>query len=604
MAVKKGALRIAIEDFLETFRFGKILLGWLSEIGEDHEQQIADFNPDLMAMIREIPDLPDAIQKLANLKPGDQAQGGILSMGGFATQIGQSMAGGILQPVVNLMNYAMEHIIHSARFDIPTLLEAERRGFIHEDTIKRVGSELGWDKDSRALFLELSNRLLGPGDLITLWRREEIGETVLDERLKEQAYDDETISELKVLTEIIPGVGDLINMAVKEAFNPGVVRKFGYDQEFPEKVAEWAEKQGMSREWAEYFWYAHWVVPSIGQGFEMLHRLRPGTTDNPFTVEDMRELLKTLDIPVYWRDKFIEISYNPLTRVDVRRMHDLGNLDEKGVLDAYLDSGYNQKNAELMRDFTLDYNKEPIKLLSKEVVLKAFKRGLFTESEAAGILVQAGWTSDQSQFYISIASYDMLEKETDLQTDLIHDYYIAGEIIKSDVHSQLNALNLPDSQTERLLKEWELEKLKKIRLPTEGELEAWYKLDYITSVDYEAGLVAKNYKPETVGFYIRQADEDISKTLQKQERDLLEAKEKIIAEGQASDYRIARADLDVQIAQEKANIAELKLVAHEIEEEEILDQIKTRIIMIKFIIKNLQLEKAQLKLAEEEETEE
>lgn len=600
----KGALRIAIEDFLETFGFGKILLGWVNEVGEDHEQSIADFNPDLMNVLKGIPNLPDAWKKLANLQPGDDAQGGLLSMGGFASQIGQSMAGGLLQPLVNLVNYAMETQVHSGRFDVPTLTNAMQRGFIKQETIDRVGSQLGWDEDSIKLFYKLSIQIMGAGDLITLWRRGEIGETELDQRLAEQAFEPDLIAELKKITEVIPGVGDLINMSVKEAFNPGVVKKFGYDQEFPEEVAVWSAKQGMSREWAEKFWYAHWLTPSIGQGFEMLHRLRPGIGDNTFVEADMRELLKILDVPVYWRDKLIDISYNPLTRVDVRRMHDLGNLDEQGVKNAYLDSGYNEKNAQLMTEFTLDYNKEPIKLLSKEVVLRAFKKGMFTEKEATDILVTAGWTLDQATFYLNMALFDMLEKETDLQTDLIHDQYLAGEIDKPQVHRDLNTLNLPNTQTERLLKEWELEKIKKIRLPTEGELEAWYKLDYIDDINYRSGLVDKNYKPETIDLYIRQADQDIAEKLQKLELDLMDAKEKLQLDLMASDYRKDQLNLSVLIAQEKSNIAELKVIAHDIEDPEILDQLKARIDLIKLIITQYQVQKAELKLSEEIETQE
>lgn len=600
----KGALRIAIEDFLETFRLGKIFVGWFKEWGEHQEAEISKHNQDLMDIYKSLPNMPDAIKKLANFQPGDDSQGGILGATGFATQIGQSMAGGILQPIVNIANYAMETAIHSARFDVPSLVNAMQRGFIKQETIDRVGSQLGWDKDSLELFYKLSLQILGAGDLITLWRRGEIGETELDNRLAEHAFEPETISELKKLTEVIPGVGDLINMSVKEAFNPAIVEKFGYDQEFPEGIVKWVEAQGLSRQWAEFYWYAHWLTPSIGQGFTMLHRLRPDVSDNPFEEADMRELLKILDVPVYWRDRLIDISYNPLTRVDVRRMHDLGNLDEKGVLNSYLDSGYNLENAQLMTEFTLDYNKEPIKLLSKEVVLKAFKRGLFSESEAIQILEDAGWTSDQADFYISIASYDMLEKETDLETDLIHDLYLAGEILKTQVHTDLNRLNLPETQIKRLLKEWELEKIKKVRLPTESELETWYKLDYIEAEDYRIGLVAKNYKPDTVDLYIRQADQDISEKLQKIERDLLDAKEKLQLDLLASDYRISRADLDLQIAQEKSNIAELKLLAHDIEDPEIIKQLKTRIDLIKLIITQFQVQKAQLKLDLEESEEE
>lgn len=600
----KGVLRIAIEDWFETFAFGKVLTSWFKDWGEDQEFEINQVNDDLMQILRETKGLPDVINNMANFKKGDDLQGGIATALSFASQIGSSAAGGLFAPFLRIIGQQSEMLARSQLPDLSTLIQLNRRGLTGDIDYGVDLAKTGWPDEYIKAFEIFTLQLLGASDLLTLWRREEINATELKERLLEQGFSETVIEELKILTEVIPGVGDLINMSVKEAFNPAIVKKFGYDQEFPEEVAIWAEKQGLSREWAERFWFAHWLTPSIGQGFEMLHRLRPGVGKNTFVESDMRELLKILDVPVYWRDKLIDISYNPLTRVDVRRMHDLGNLDENGVLDAYLDSGYNQKNAELMRDFTLDYNKEPIKLLSKEVVLKAFKRGLFTEPEAIEILINSGWTSEQTNFYISIASYDMMEKETDLQIDLIHDLYLAGEIVKSSAHADLNSLNLPDTQVERLIKEWELEKLKKVRLPSETELEQFYELGYITSDQYKSGLVSRNYKLDMIDFYVRQADQRIADKLQKQELALMDAKEKLQLDLLASDYRKAQLNLSVLIAQEKSNIAELKLIAHDIEDEEVLIEIKTNIAYIQLLIKNMQLEKAKLKLAEEEEAEE
>ena len=597
----KGALRIAIEDFFDTFQFGKILNNWFRDWGETQEYEISQHNQDLMKMITEIDGLPEAFKKLATMKPGDQSQGGILTAGGFASQVGQSMAGGILQPAVNHMNYAMEHLLHSSRPDIQTLIEAERRGFVHPDTVKRVGSELGWDGDSRELFYLMSIRLLGATDLITLWRRKEITEEELHDRLLEQSFDDRTIAELKTITEVIPGIGDLINMTVREAFNDGIAQKFGYDDDFPSGVVPFAEAQGLTQDWVKKFWRAHWSLPSVGQGFEMLHRLRPGLTDTPFTKDDLNDLLRILDIPTYWRDRLTQVSYSPLTRVDVRRMHDMGILDREGVKNAYLDAGYNDENAELMTDFTEQFNQDEQKTLSRSVVERAFKKGLLSEAEAVELLQVSGYNQEQADFYISIYTFDMLEKETDLETDLIDTLYQAGEITKSEANNKLTGLNIPETQIQTLLKQWELKKLKSVKLPTESELETWYKLDYISADDYRAGLVDKNYQAETLDLYIRQADQDIAESLQKQERDLLKAKEQLQLDLTTSAYRLSRADLDVRIAQEKANIAELKLLAHDIEEPEVLDQLKTRIDLIRLVIADLNVQKAELKLGVEEE---
>jgi len=137
-------------------------------------------------------------------------------------------------------------------------------------------------------------------------------------------------------------------MAVREAFTPEIAARFGQYQDLPPDFVEWVGKKGLSKEWAERYWAAHWSLPSPQQGFEMLHR-------GVINEGDLNMLMRALDIMPFWRDKLIQIAYRPLTRVDVRRMFALGVLDVSGVRKAYTDLGYNDYNADLMTDFTIKY---------------------------------------------------------------------------------------------------------------------------------------------------------------------------------------------------------------------------------------------------------
>ena len=73
-------------------------------------------------------------------------------------------------------------------------------------------------------------------------------------------------------------------MVAKEAFEPDIYTTLGLDEEFPSEQVKWLEDQGISEEWARKYWIAHWDQPSIGQGFEMLHRgvIGPATLDMLF----------------------------------------------------------------------------------------------------------------------------------------------------------------------------------------------------------------------------------------------------------------------------------------------------------------------------------
>jgi len=179
----------------------------------------------------------------------------------------------------------------------------------------------------------------------------------------------------KELAYQIPPVADIITMAVREAFTPAIAARFGQYEDLPTEFVEWVQKKGLSKEWAERYWAAHWSLPSPQQGFEMLHRGVIG-------VDDLNMLMRALDIMPFWRDKLTQIAFRPLSRVDVRRMFALGVLDVGGVRKAYTDLGYNDYNANLMTNFTIKYT-EGIETRSKEAKEKAAQREQEAKEKAA-----------------------------------------------------------------------------------------------------------------------------------------------------------------------------------------------------------------------------
>ncbi|GAI15915.1 unnamed protein product, partial [marine sediment metagenome] len=202
----------------------------------------------------------------------------------------------------------------------------------------------------------------------------------------------------KTLAYPIPPVADLVTMAVREAFTPAIAEKFGQYEDFPPEFEEWAGKKGVSSEWAKRYWAAHWALPSATQGFAMLHR---GIIDEG----ELNMLLRALDVMPFWRDKLVKVAYRPLTRVDVRRMYKEGILDEAGVYSAYLDHGYNEKNAQAMTDFTVSYVLTQQTKFTTRDVISAYSKRMITVSIARSLLRELGVRSANISFVISTADY-------------------------------------------------------------------------------------------------------------------------------------------------------------------------------------------------------
>jgi len=175
------------------------------------------------------------------------------------------------------------------------------RQVISKDEYIELLEQQGFSHRQAEQILNLYRSLLGVGECRELYLRGEISEKEHDQRLQQLGFKDNDIEHLKKLYWYIPSPSDLVHMAVREAWADETAAMFGYDEEFPEEFAEWAEKQGMSRDWAKRYWRAHWEIPSPTMGYEMLHR-------GIITEKELDTLLKTADYPSFWRKKLMQLS--------------------------------------------------------------------------------------------------------------------------------------------------------------------------------------------------------------------------------------------------------------------------------------------------------
>lgn len=222
---------------------------------------------------------------------------------------------------------------------VDQLVQLTIRGYISEgEFIERVK---GWGfSEARAReLLQLSREVLSVTEVYKAWRLGFITEAQKNEALKKLGYTEDQIQILDKLTLVYPSAGDIIRFAVREAFNDEVVKKYGYDQDIPEEYLEWAKKLGLSEEFAKLYWRAHWEIPSPSQAVELLSR---GIIDP----EDFDTVLKIHDIAPWWRPRLLALAFDPYTRVDIRRMYELGFLDDGDLIKAAKAVGYATKEDE------------------------------------------------------------------------------------------------------------------------------------------------------------------------------------------------------------------------------------------------------------------
>jgi hypothetical protein len=320
----------------------------------------------------------------------------------------------------------------------------------------------------------------------------------LIERFKELGYSPQDAEALADLKFYIPPPQDLITMAVRDVFNPERVAEFKQNEDFPEEFAFWAEQQGISRDWAEKYWQAHWVLPSVQMGYEMLHR-------RVIDEQQLRNLMSAQDIIPGWRDALIAISYSPYTRVDIRRMYDVGVLDEQQVFEAYQDIGYDKVKARTLTDFTVelagDDDELPDELegITRSSVIASYKDGVIDRTTADELLDLVGVGVEARAVYLTSADLDIDREERLDEVDLILTEYENGA--RGLLSAQLELNNLPLTQLEKEKTEKKLRRIrvKKVKMPTKAQLDKFFSAGLIDDEEYEDQLERMGY-PDT---YIR-----------------------------------------------------------------------------------------------------
>jgi len=334
-------------------------------------------------------------------------------------------------------------------------------------------------------------------DIVAYQLRKDPNLSTLDMELRKIGIHPNYAQIYKELAYQIPPVADIITMAVREAFTPDIAAKFGQYQDYPAELEQWGVKKGLSKEWTQRYWAAHWALPSPQQGFEMLHR---GVID--YTELDM--LLRAQDVMPFWRDKLIQIAYRRLTRVDIRRMYKQGVLSESDVLESYLEHGYNEENAARMTEFTIKQTLATLSKFTSGDIIKAYSDRMIDRGTAIGLLGDIGVRAEDANYIVSTAEYKRLWAFTNDQIAGIRNLYKKRMYDENDTRDKLARLNLPADQINVLMQQWHYEKVEELDATwTTAQTLKFLKRKLITPDRARRELYLNGYDDEHINLYLQ-----------------------------------------------------------------------------------------------------
>ncbi len=385
---------------------------------------------------------------------------------------------------------------------VAELVSMRWRDVISKTEYYQKCSEFGYNNNVADNLFKISETLLTMHDYIALWRRGELEEEEADNELRKMHLDDQAIVQAKQATLYFPSAPDLIRWAVREVYTPDILSKFGAMEDLPDKYLKEAGKAGLREEHAKNYWAAHWELPSPQMGFQMLHR-------RIIDENTLKLLLRALDVMPYWRDALVKLSYNPLTRVDVRRMYKLGVLNEEEVNDSYLDRGYSPENAVRMTEFTIAYESDELTGITRASVMSSYQKGIISSAQLETYLEAFGYPEGVVDFWMSIARYDKESDALEIVVNEIKQRYFTGMYTLDQARNELLKHDIPASYISEIILQLSIKQSQKLKVPSRSDLESWLKLNVINDAEYSKRMLKLGYLDGDIEKYLTEISKEV-----------------------------------------------------------------------------------------------
>lgn len=197
--------------------------------------------------------------------------------------------------------------------DAGTLATLAARGLLERDVATGLADDSGVSDANFARMINAAAETPTVGQILEWGNRTGQSDAEVSDALEVTGLRSGWRGRVAALRHYLTPPSDLIRMAVREVFSPGLREELSLTEDFPEEFAERAALLGMDRATAVNYWAAHWDLPSLGQLNEM--RFRAGLTPQQYN-----DALRAIDIAPFWRPFFAKIAHRIPTVTDFQRL--------------------------------------------------------------------------------------------------------------------------------------------------------------------------------------------------------------------------------------------------------------------------------------------
>jgi hypothetical protein len=373
---------------------------------------------------------------------------------------------------------------------------------------RAIGNYDYWAK----LLRDVNSPQLTPDELTVAYFRGVITKQEFEHELTHTYGLPQKIAENYIRLKVaLPGSSDIVSFMVRDVADPKVVEKYGYDSEFKEKfqgkLKEWADNLGIEEDVFKYYWRAHWELPSPTQLYEMLRRLRKDSVDPEaralaLTKEEIAEALAANDVPKFWRDRLMAVSYLPMTPSDAKTAYIEGAIDEATYRSIIKDSGRNEQHTQWIFELADRQKKRRTMSLvggfTPAKITSWFKIGAIDDAMARRLYVEAGLTEELAEKAVRIAKTAIRSERIEQRIKLVKKRYLVGDLSPDQARNLLLKIGAELNRVNELIEDWELEIQIRSKQVAAQTLCEWYYRKLITEEEYAVRLRRIGFQPQDV----------------------------------------------------------------------------------------------------------
>ena len=402
-----------------------------------------------------------------------------------------NMAG---EPALKAFGYLVNADSPTTMLGVNEIMELVHREVITLDDAKTMWHKLGYNDQMIYYMTQIADRYPDISTLTHMVWRGKLTMASYRTIINRSGFLPGSDDMYEEMTHTIPTPQDLTRIADKRIWGLNLPEKYGQYAELPQQYIDYMQMWGYDEQFMKWLWAAHWSLPSPQQIFEMFQR-------HEITHDDMEAYLALTDWLPFFRDKLLAISYNPLTRVDIRRMYSLGVLSETDLPARYEAVGFSPQDAQLMTQFTVKYSgdseENELDKLRKKIVNQVeslFVRGKLTRDEALTRLAALGVDGQFAQLSLNYLVYEQTAESVKPKTEtyktkainLVSTQYQKGHLSYDDAKNDLIAAGLSDNEASEELRFIDIERHALVN----QELVSIYETRYVQKIDSQAQFIA------------------------------------------------------------------------------------------------------------------